>query len=114
MEELGLEDANLKRSSFQLDENEEVWIVQCPKTVDLRDLIGAKIKLGGSKTNFKVDEVSIDCSTQEYPENRILSLAAGNGKIRQMDTVGAIKIKKRSISSPDIKSMINFTTDFLN
>lgn len=111
MEELGLEDAKRRRSSFQIDEeNEEVWIVQCPKTVDLRELVGAKIRLGGSKTmEFNVDEVSIDCSTHEYPENRVLSLAAGNGKVRQMDTVGAIKIKKRSVSSPDLKSMRHFS-----
>lgn len=101
---MGLEDAKRKRSSFELDANEEVWIVQCPKSVDLRDLVGAKIKLGAAKTSFKVDEISIDCSTHEYPENRKLSLAAGNGKLRQMDTVGSIKIKKRSASSPNVKS----------
>lgn len=108
MDDLGLEDAKRKRSSFELNPDEEVWIVQCPKTVDLRGLVGAKIKLGASKTSLKVDELSIDCYTHEYPENRTLSLAAGNGKIRKMDTVGAIKIKKKSASNLNITKCKKF------
>lgn len=100
MDDLGLEDVCKKRCrSFEVCPDEEVWIVQCPKSVDLRDLVGAKIKLGTStKTSFQVDEVSIDCLTQQYEESRILSLATGNGTIRQMDTVGAIKFRQRSKS----------------
>lgn len=98
------DNADKPRPSFELGPDEEVWIVQCPKTLDLRKLVGAKVKLNSatSKTSVKTDELSVDADTHQYSEARLLSVATPSGKIRKMDAVGSIKLKKRSRSSPNV------------
>uniref|UniRef100_A0A336MTT1 CSON005551 protein n=1 Tax=Culicoides sonorensis TaxID=179676 RepID=A0A336MTT1_CULSO len=106
MENLELEKIQLKKSHLQIDSDEEVWLVQCPKSLDLQDLVGAKVKLG-SKTSMKVDDLGIECASVKYPENQTLSIATGSEKLRQIPCMGSIKIRMKSISDEtDIKTPV--------
>lgn len=104
MDDACVTEVDKPRASFELSADEEVWIVQCPKSLDLRKLVGARVRLANkaSKTSVKSDDLSVDADTHQYSATRLLSVAAASGKIRKMDAVGSIKLKKRSTSTPSI------------
>lgn len=51
-------------STEDLDENEEIWFVQCPRNVSIEKLVGQKIKLNG-KTNV----LNIGADQQQFEYN---------------------------------------------
>lgn len=93
------------------DSTDEFWILQCPKSIDITELVGSKINLdaGGS-----IDKFGVDVCTERFLKNRLMTVAAPqilannqivSNSVKLLKSVGFVRIKRtmQTIDTNDIE-----------
>lgn len=81
------------RKSFGPGLDDEIWLVYAPKSANFNRLVSAQISLG-SNTDSSTETAQIICNTKLYPKERPIEMTTETDEKRQMEAVGAIKVRK--------------------
>lgn len=53
----------------EIDEDDDIWLCEIPNVVNVNELIGKTIKLGGSKTLTTSDGIHVECASEKYDDS---------------------------------------------
>lgn len=84
----------------ELDEDDDIWLCEIPNVVNVNELIGKTIKLGGSKTFSTTDGIQIECASEKYDDSN---------KVYQNTLSMAIKNDDSQFSMKNVKALGRLT-----
>lgn len=100
-----------------LTEDDEIWVVKCPKEVDIQAFCDTDLNLNVSKCKIKVDGQTYEGSLEEGQCDTIAALSMENGhfEVQNLPLCGIINFRKR-IPKPHFRDdniMVNNQTNFI-
>lgn len=80
----------------QITEDDEVFVLQIPKTIDVRSLKSATFGIGTKNCDISTEEVTYKCNY--LPTKKTIHIADA-GRVRQVEIEGMVRVKG-GISKP--------------
>lgn len=85
-----------------IDSDDEVWLVQCPRTVNIKNLLGQKLVVGQT---LQTVADNIECISESFSQEKFMTMFSGDSKLKQslaFKPAGKIVIREK-FNVPEIE-----------